>query len=88
VTNDPDGARQVAAKTFEIYGNLPSYRAMLDREGAGGPADVAIVGDDDAVTAQIRELEDAGVTEFSAACFGDGETMRRTVDLLRGFAAD
>ena len=33
-------------KVFEIYGQLPSYRAMLDREGAAGPADVAIVGDE------------------------------------------
>ena len=37
VTDDPDGARARAAKVFEIYGQLPSYRAMLDREGAAGP---------------------------------------------------
>ena len=35
------GRRGPAAKVFEIYGTLPSYRAMLDREGAAGPADVA-----------------------------------------------
>jgi 5,10-methylenetetrahydromethanopterin reductase len=44
VTDDPDGARARAAKVFAIYNQLPSYRAMLDREGAQGPADVAIVG--------------------------------------------
>jgi 5,10-methylenetetrahydromethanopterin reductase len=33
VTDDQDGARARAAKVFEIYGHLPSYRAMLDREG-------------------------------------------------------
>ncbi|MBO0776177.1 MAG: TIGR03564 family F420-dependent LLM class oxidoreductase, partial [Actinobacteria bacterium] len=36
VTSDPDAARQRAARVFAMYGELPSYRAMLDREGAGG----------------------------------------------------
>ncbi len=45
VTADIDAARERAARDFQVYGFLPSYRAMLDREGAGGPADVAIVGD-------------------------------------------
>jgi len=37
VTEDPDAARQLAAKTFSMYGQLPSYRAMLDKEGVEGP---------------------------------------------------
>ncbi len=41
VTADPDRARERAAKTFVIYGQLPSYRAMLDfREEAAGPPDL------------------------------------------------
>ena len=56
VTDDPDGARARAAEVFAIYGELPSYRAMLDREGAAGPADVALVGDEDIVAAQITAL--------------------------------
>ena len=32
------------------YQDLPSYRAMLDREGAEGPADVAVVGTEAQVT--------------------------------------
>lgn len=84
VTNDVDAARAAAASTFAVYGGLPSYRAMLDREGAAGPEDVAIVGDEATVTAGIQALADAGVTEFSAALFGDGDTMRRTSELLRG----
>ena len=87
VTNDPDGRAEAAANTFAIYGTLPSYRAMLDAEGAEGPGDVAIVGDEDTVAAGIGELRDAGVTEFSASCFGDADTMGRTVELLRGLAA-
>ena len=51
---------------------LPSYRAMLDREGAGGPADVAIVGTESEVQAQIRRLADIGTTDFCGAPFGIG----------------
>ncbi|HEX5615102.1 MAG TPA: TIGR03564 family F420-dependent LLM class oxidoreductase, partial [Acidimicrobiia bacterium] len=42
VTHDLEATRARAAKDFRIYGHLPSYRAMLDREGASGPEDVAI----------------------------------------------
>lgn len=84
VTDDVDVARQQAASTFGVYGGLPSYRSMLEREGAGGPEDVAIVGDEATVEAGIRSMADAGVTEFSAVCFGSGDTIRRTTQLLRG----
>jgi F420-dependent oxidoreductase-like protein len=83
VTNNGDAARELAAKQFEHYGYLPSYRAMLDREGAAGPADVAIVGDEDAVAAGLRTVKDAGVTDFVAGVFGDEEEQKRTRTLLR-----
>ena len=86
VTDDPDAAREAAAAVFAVYGGLPSYRAMLDKEGAAGPEDVAIVGDEATVEAGIRAMGDAGVTEFSAALYGDGDTVRRTTELLRGMA--
>lgn len=73
VTDDVDGARAKAAKSFEIYGYLPSYRAMLDREGATGPADVAIVGDEAAVRAQIERIFELGATEFVAIAFSGRE---------------
>ena len=38
VTNDREAALQRAAQVFVVYGQLPSYRAMLDKEGAAGPA--------------------------------------------------
>ena len=82
VTADPDKARERAARVYTIYGQLPSYRAMLDREGAGGPADVAIVGDEDAVAAQLDHLADVGATDFVAAPFGPPEERGRTFELL------
>jgi alkanesulfonate monooxygenase SsuD/methylene tetrahydromethanopterin reductase-like flavin-dependent oxidoreductase (luciferase family) len=87
VTSDPDAARASAEKELAIYGQLPSYRAMLDREGAAGPGDVAIVGDEDAVAAQIQALADAGVTDFGAAEVGRGEDRERTRSLLKAVIA-
>jgi F420-dependent oxidoreductase-like protein len=84
ITNDPDRARELADRVFQIYGNLPSYRAMLDKEGASGPGDVAIVGDEAAVVTGIRSMADAGTTEFVAAIFGDEATSARTTDVLLG----
>jgi len=83
VTDDPDQARTRAARIFEIYGQLPSYRAMLDREGAAGPADVAIVGDEEIVGSRIMALADAGVTDFVAGEFAVGEDAKRTRALLK-----
>jgi F420-dependent oxidoreductase-like protein len=83
VTDDPEQARADAAKVFSIYGVLPSYRAMLDREGAAGPGDVAIVGDEDSVGAQIRALAEAGVTDFVAGEYARGDDGPRTRAFLR-----
>ncbi|MGZ6928880.1 MAG: LLM class F420-dependent oxidoreductase [Acidimicrobiia bacterium] len=84
VTDDVDGTRARAAQVFSVYGFLPSYRAMLDREGAEGPADVAIVGDEAAVAAGIRRVAEAGATDFSAAEFAVTPDERsRTRALLR-----
>jgi alkanesulfonate monooxygenase SsuD/methylene tetrahydromethanopterin reductase-like flavin-dependent oxidoreductase (luciferase family) len=87
VTDDPAAAREAAARIFQVYGGLPSYRAMLDREGAEGPADVALVGDEAAVGERIAALRGIGVTDFLAAPFpvgADGAaSVERTRALLR-----
>ena len=83
VTSDPVAARASAENEFAIYGQLPSYRAMLDREGATGPGEVAIVGDEDEVAAQILALADVGVTDFVAAEYARGEDRERTRNLLK-----
>jgi 5,10-methylenetetrahydromethanopterin reductase len=86
VTGDPDAARATAAQQFAIYGQLPSYRAMLDREGAAGPADVALIGDETVVAARLAGLAGAGVTDFVAGEFGRGADAARTRELLRSLA--
>ncbi|MBF6331595.1 LLM class F420-dependent oxidoreductase [Nocardia transvalensis] len=86
VTDDVDRARERAAKVFEAYDSLPSYRAMMDREGATGPADLAIIGTEDQVAARIHEVFASGATEFVAAMFTGGDSAARTRKLLAGLA--
>lgn len=84
LTNDPDGARAWAAKHLVMYGQLPSYRGMLDREGLAGPPDLAVVGDEKALDAGLARLRDAGVTDFVAAIMpSDPEADGRTLDYLQ-----
>jgi len=87
VTADPAAARERAAKVYAMYGNLPSYRAMLDRGGAAGPADVAIVGTEEEVAAQVAQLADAGATDLVAAIFGSRDERPVTRALLAELAA-
>ncbi|GAA5105599.1 TIGR03564 family F420-dependent LLM class oxidoreductase [Nocardia iowensis] len=87
VTDRADEVRAVAAETFEMYGTLPNYRAVLDREGAEGPADVAVIGTEEQVAARIREIFAAGATEFVGTLFTGGESAARTRALLAELAA-
>lgn len=86
VTDDVDAARQRAATVFKIYGRLSSYRAMLDREGAAGPADVAVIGSEDEVVERISALSGLGVTDFAIVEFSsngdDPERTRQTMSML------
>ena len=86
VTDDVEAARATAATTYAIYGQLPSYRAMLDREGIDGPADLAIIGSAAEVTDRIAAFADSGVTTFAASEFGSPDEVAATratlVDML------
>lgn len=84
LTNDPDAARKWIAENLAMYGTLPSYRAMLDKEGAATPADVAIVGDEAALDAALDRLRDVGVTDFDAALMSVEEGAEtRTLEYLQ-----
>lgn len=84
VTDDADAAKARCAKLFEIYGILPSYRAMLDREGVDGPADVALIGSEADVRAGVERLRSAGVTDFMAIEFLLEDPVRKaTRELLK-----
>lgn len=83
LTTNIDAAREKIAQDLVIYGQLPSYRAMLDREGVEGPADIAIVGDENTLRGEIKRFEDAGVTDFNAAIMDVEEGAHdRTLEFL------
>ena len=80
-----EAAAARAAETFAAYGSLPSYRAMLDREGVSGPADVAIIGTAQEVQDRVGALADIGVTDFAAVEFGaTPEEIADTREALKG----
>jgi 5,10-methylenetetrahydromethanopterin reductase len=70
VTADPAAARERAAAMLAMYGQLPSYRAMLDREGVAGPADLSILGSEQQVVDGVAALAEVGVTDFAASEIG------------------
>ena len=85
VTADTEGASARAAKTFAAYGALPSYRAMLDREGVAGPADIAIIGRAAEVQDRVAALAGIGVTDFAAVEFGaTPDEIAETREALKG----
>lgn len=73
VTDEPGKVRKNAAVAFAIYGQLPSYRAMLDREGAADPSDVCLIGGEQEVSDRLAAISEAGSTEFAAVEFGSNE---------------
>jgi 5,10-methylenetetrahydromethanopterin reductase len=86
VTNDRDRAKERINEAFSIYPNLPSYKAMLDKEGAEAAADIAFIGDEEAVAASISKLADLGATDFVAAIVGDAAERARGFALLSEIA--
>ena len=88
ITDDVEGARAFAAKALQIYGQLPSYRAMLDREGMAGPEDMVLAGDPDTVRAGLEEYAAAGADEIAMNVLGTGESMDAAFDLASSMAAD
>jgi len=82
VTSDVADTMATVNQNLEIYGTLPSYRAMLDREGAKGPADVGLFGTRAQVLEKLHDLSEAGVTEFSASMTGESADRDETYDTL------
>ena len=62
VTDDMAAAREAASRIFVRYGELTNYRRMFDIEGAQGPADVAVIGNEAEVTRQLRDFAAAGAS--------------------------
>jgi len=83
IADDVEKARERVGSILKMYGMLPSYRAMLDREGAQGPADVALLGNEAQVGAALDRLCETGASDLIAAIVPvEGDTEERTLAFL------
>ena len=86
VTEHTERARARADRLFQHYAVLPSYRAVLEREGVESPGEIAIVGDEYAVEDRLRALADIGATDLLATIFpvdGSQASVSRTRSFLQ-----
>jgi len=88
VAEDATTGSDTINETFKMYGQIPSYRATLDRGGASMPADVAVVGDQGAIEAGIDAYAQVGVTDFVAVIPRGARNAEATMELVAGCARD
>ncbi|WP_245645752.1 TIGR03564 family F420-dependent LLM class oxidoreductase [Pseudonocardia acaciae] len=84
VTSRPDEVRAGAYEQLAFYESIPSYRAVLDRDGVVRAGDLALVGSPDQVADGLRRYADAGATEIvlSQAGPASADDQRRTFELI------
>ncbi|MFV0260384.1 MAG: TIGR03564 family F420-dependent LLM class oxidoreductase [Acidimicrobiales bacterium] len=73
-----------AAEEYVVYGQLPSYRAMLDHEGLDGPADLALIGSIDRIAEGLGRFVDAGATTVVVNTFGAPDQQAATRKAVAG----
>ncbi|MEQ0565620.1 TIGR03564 family F420-dependent LLM class oxidoreductase [Amycolatopsis sp. NEAU-NG30] len=83
VTDDVEQARAAAVARLAFYDSIPSYRRIVEREGAGRAVDLALIGDEATVAAGLRRYAEAGATEITVAYtdIAREEDRRRTWQL-------
>jgi 5,10-methylenetetrahydromethanopterin reductase len=83
LTANADAAMDRLGKSLALYSGLPSYRAMLEKEGGAGPADLALLGDEKVLDAGLDRLRALGVSDFEAVIVSAEEGDReRTLQYL------
>ena len=91
VHDDKAQATARAVQIFQGYGQLPNYRRQLDAEGLSQAGEIAVVGNEDEVSAELGAYFDAGATEVIASIYPAGDDSRgsfaRTTALLQSLAA-
>jgi alkanesulfonate monooxygenase SsuD/methylene tetrahydromethanopterin reductase-like flavin-dependent oxidoreductase (luciferase family) len=89
VTDEPDEVRKKAVEQMSFYGQIPSYRRILDAEGVGHAADLAIIGDEKTVLDGLQRYYDAGATDVLVSQTGirSSEERRRTWEVVSSFGS-
>jgi F420-dependent oxidoreductase-like protein len=86
VTDDPVATRSWIGSQYGAAGDMPSYRAVLDRGGKAGPEDTAVLGDEETVAKELQRYADAGTTEFLVCPVGTDAEVERTVRFALDYA--
>jgi F420-dependent oxidoreductase-like protein len=79
VTDDVDAVRERAGEQLAFYEQIPSYARVIGLSGAERAAEVAVIGDERTVAAEVRRYRDAGATEVVFAgteIAGDADRLR------------
>lgn len=83
LTDTVSQARDIVDERLALYRDIPSYRAMLDREGVRGPGDVALIGNEQSLRQQLDQVKSIGVTDFNAVLIDTDEgAYERTLAFL------
>ncbi|MGW1075053.1 LLM class F420-dependent oxidoreductase [Streptomyces sp. NPDC002537] len=84
VTDDVDSVRAKFAEQLAFYEQIPSYARVIELSGGKRAADVAVIGDEETVAAEVRRYRDAGATEvvFSGTDIAGDADRHRTWNLL------
>lgn len=78
VTDDVERARARAAEALSLYRFLPSYRAMLDKQGLAGGPDAAVIGNESCVREQLGEYRQAEATDVGLGLLATADDRERT----------
>ncbi|GAA4581250.1 TIGR03564 family F420-dependent LLM class oxidoreductase [Planotetraspora phitsanulokensis] len=86
VTSDVDGTRRRVNTDFRQAATLPTFHALLDRQGSTGPDDTLVAGDEAHVEETVGRFADAGATELIIFPVGLPEDQDRTIALFADLA--
>ncbi|PNE40320.1 MULTISPECIES: LLM class F420-dependent oxidoreductase [Streptomyces] len=84
VTDDVDAVRAKVAENLKFYEQVPSYARAIELSGGQRAVDVAVIGDEKTVAAEVQRYRDAGATEvvFAGTEVAGDADRRRTWELL------
>ena len=83
LVSDTARADERMAQWIGQYRLMPSYKAMIDREGSDDPKRFTLVGDESQIRSGLARLEDAGVTDLDASLLPlESDCRERTLDFL------
>ena len=82
VTGAVGAMRATVADAMALYQRMPSYQAVLEREGAETAGDIGILGSRGEVEDALGRLAEAGATDLGAILFGDEDERAATRELL------